>query len=272
MSVAERLKQGNWDFPIPNAKLEVSNFINSNNWNLPPNLPAPLANIIKTVTICSTTQECFWTKHAKPSFRNFVKQFYVEFEEVPWYKFVWHKHYSLRFAIFSWFAFKNGLKTADALAVRRISVTPLCVFCKAERETKNHLLFECNFTFNILKYFLPRMNSMLLRPNLWQIFNDLDVRETDVNRKNFGFLLISAIVYYTWRARNDRLFGNNIDCLTTITSKIKKVCCCPWMVSFGNHGLVGFLKDNDDCNLLLLPLDGLGSLLLLATRGARHSV
>ncbi|KAI0492133.1 hypothetical protein KFK09_026398 [Dendrobium nobile] len=181
-------------------------FITSNGWNLPSNFPAPLAATIKYVPICNSADECCWTKPAKPSFRNFVKQFYDEFE--------------------------NGLKTADALAVRGISVNPLCVFCKADSETKNHLLFECDFTFNILKYFMPRMNSMLLRPNLWQVFNDLDALESDYNKRNFGYLLLCAIV-----------------------------CWCPWTVYFGNHGLVGFLKDNDDCNLPLLPLDGLGSLL-----------
>ncbi|PKU76096.1 hypothetical protein MA16_Dca011464 [Dendrobium catenatum] len=148
--------------------------------------------------------------------------FYEDCEVVPWHKYVWHKHFSLRYSIFSWFAFMNGLKTADALAMRGIPATPICVFCKAENETKNHLFFECDFTFNILKHCLPRMNYMLLRPNLWQVYFDMEASESDLNRKSFGFLLISAIVYYTWRARNDRIFGNNIECLTTITSKIKK--------------------------------------------------
>ncbi|PKU73190.1 Putative ribonuclease H protein [Dendrobium catenatum] len=222
-SVADRLKQANLEFLITSTNLAVSSHINNGCWNLPPNFPTHLAAMINSVPICNSSDECCWTKPAKPSFRNFIKLFYEEFEVVPWYKFVWHKHYSLRFSIYSWFAFKNWLKTVDALTARGIPDSPHCVFCKSGRETKNHLLFECDFTFNILKCFLPRMNSMLMRPNLGQIFNDMDDLETDCNRKNFCFLLIYAIVYYTWRARNDRLFGNNIECLTTITSKIKKV-------------------------------------------------
>ncbi|XP_020680279.1 uncharacterized protein LOC110097948 [Dendrobium catenatum] len=267
-SVADRLKQANLEFLITSTNLAVSSHINNGCWNLPPNFPTHLAAMINSVPICNSSDECCWTKPAKPSFRNFIKLFYEEFEVVPWYKFVWHKHYSLRFSIYSWFAFKNWLKTVDALTARGIPDSPHCVFCKSGRETKNHLLFECDFTFNILKCFLPRMNSMLMRPNLGQIFNDMDDLETDCNRKNFCFLLIYAIVYYTWRARNDRLFGNNIECLTTITSKIKKVCWCPWTASFGNHGLDEFLKDNDDGNLFLLPLDGLRLFFLFGNQGS----
>ncbi|PKU60598.1 hypothetical protein MA16_Dca028108 [Dendrobium catenatum] len=185
-------------------------------------------------------------------------------EKVSWHKFVWHKHSSLRFSIYSWIAFKEGLKTASNLATRGISVCPSCIFCKSNLETHNHLFFECDFSFNILLRFFSRMQSMLLRSNLWQVFNYIEDQEVTNNMKNYHFLSISAIVYFIWRSRNDRLFSNCSDSVTVITSKIKravylkihrknasKICsldlclCCgrytgtPWPASSCNQGLAG---------------------------------
>ncbi|XP_020675220.2 uncharacterized protein LOC110094341 [Dendrobium catenatum] len=220
-SIAERLKDFNLEIPSGHSSLTISSFITNDIWNLPSYIPFNLADVIHSVPICYGLDDCCWAKSEKPSFKNFLKDYYVGPDVVSWYKYVWHRSFAMRFLLYSWFVFKKGLKKADALLARSISVNPLCIFCKAERETQNHLFFECDFSFNILKSFMPRMNFMLLHPNLWQVFNDIEDREFDINRKNLCFLLISAIVYFIWRARNDRIFGNITESHTAIALKIK---------------------------------------------------
>ncbi|PKU75173.1 hypothetical protein MA16_Dca015529 [Dendrobium catenatum] len=66
------------------------------------------------------------------------------------------------------------------------------------------------------------MQSMLFRPNLWQVYSDIEELEVTSNMKNYYFLSISAIVYFIWRSMNDRLFGNCSDSVSAITSKINR--------------------------------------------------
>ncbi|XP_028553737.1 uncharacterized protein LOC110110121 [Dendrobium catenatum] len=154
--------------------------------------------------------------------KPFINNFFQDLEPVQWSNFIWFKHHVTRFSIFTWMAFRNGIKTADVLISRGISVAPECIFCKDERETLNHLLFGCNFTYHILIHTPPRMKCMLLRPNLWQVFNSIDEGDMDSNTKSFCYLLLSAIVYFIWKARNDRSFGNILECQTTVISMIKR--------------------------------------------------
>ncbi|XP_028547596.1 uncharacterized protein LOC114578529 [Dendrobium catenatum] len=224
LTVADRLEQANLystiSPSITNSK--VNWFISTDSWNSALPVPSNLDVLIRSIPITNDTVECCWTKPYKPSFKAFIMQFFEGAEKVSWYNFVWHKHYAIRFSIFTWIAFKNGLKTAQALAARGIPVVTLCAFCKTQNETQNHLFFECDFTFNILKCLLPRMSSMLLRPNLWQVFCEIGERETDKILTSYMYLTMSAMVYFLWKARNDRLFGNTNESTETIIFKIKR--------------------------------------------------
>lgn len=120
-------------------------------------------------------------------------------------------------------AFRHGLKTSDNLILRGLAVNPLCAFCQIIGESHNHIFFECDYSFDILKKLFPRMNIMLLRPNIWQAFHCIDDWDIDKSRKNMCYLLLCVIVYYIWRARNDMLFDISIDCHSTTIAKIKRV-------------------------------------------------
>ncbi|KAI0493618.1 hypothetical protein KFK09_023737 [Dendrobium nobile] len=233
LTVADRLEQVNLYSTITPSitNLKVSWFISTDRWNSDLPVPSNLDVLIRSIPIANAIDECCWTKPSKPSFKTFIMQFFEGAEKVSWYNFVWHKHYALRYSMFSWIAFKNGLKTAQALAAREIPVATLCVFCKTHNETQNHLFFECDFTFNILKCLLPRMSSMLLRPNLWQVFCEIGEQETDKIITSYMYLTMSAMV-------------------------------ADWMplgrLSLATRGSLGILKDDDDSNLLVFfPLDGL---------------
>ncbi|PKU84127.1 Putative ribonuclease H protein [Dendrobium catenatum] len=150
LSVADRLKQENLDYMITKTNVSVCNHISNGTWTLPASLTAHIADLIRSIPFSVGLEDCCWINPAKPSFKTFFNEFYEDVEKVNWHNFVWHKHSSLRFVVFSLIAFNDGLKTASVLAARGISVFPLCVFCKSNIETQNHLFFECDFSFNIL--------------------------------------------------------------------------------------------------------------------------
>ncbi|XP_020676307.1 uncharacterized protein LOC110095207 [Dendrobium catenatum] len=263
-SVAERLKSKNLDHLITPQNLAVSSLISTGNWNLPPSIPPNLAAIIKAIPITSSLANCGWHNKEKPNFKSFIKSYFSDCPFVPWFKHVWHKHFALHFSTCCWMAFKHKLKTVDILLTWGILVNPICSFCHLYEENHNHLFFECNYTFQILKKVFPCMTSMLFRPNLGQVFCHIDDRETDISRKNYCFLLLCATVYYIWRAWNDRIFGNSVDCHSTILANIKRAIACYLLLTKNVHLLEGllwqpgpaFLKDDDDSNNYMIPLDG----------------
>ncbi|XP_028554366.1 uncharacterized protein LOC114580576 [Dendrobium catenatum] len=186
---------------------KVSNIILRDNWNLPQFFESHISFIIKAVPISSLAENHFWVGKQNPVFVDLYKQFYCNWSKVPWYKYVWHKHHALRYSVYVWLAFKDGLKTSEFLAKRGINTAAKCCFCHDDTETISHLFFECSFTFAIAKYFLPWLNVLLMRPNLHQLYNSIFEQRSLAHSRNYHLLTSSAIIYFLWRARNDRIFG-----------------------------------------------------------------
>ncbi|XP_020704447.1 uncharacterized protein LOC110115526 [Dendrobium catenatum] len=221
LSIADRLKSEHMEHLIQPNHLPVHSVLVNNLWNLPFSLPPSIKVEILAVPISTGMGNCLWTGTDKPAFNSFHKGFFLNEQTVTWFKHVWHKRYALRFSLTTWMAFRNGLKTADNLIARGLDVNTCCIFCHHSEENHKHLFFECEFTFQVLLKVFPYFNCMLLRPNLGQAFQSIEDWDMDKSRKNYCFMLLCAIVYHLWRARNDRLFGNLIDCQNTIIAKIK---------------------------------------------------
>ncbi|XP_020702620.1 uncharacterized protein LOC110114178 [Dendrobium catenatum] len=171
---------------------KVSDIIWGSYWAIPSFLDSHLAMSINSVVIEDNMDNHFWLGKQNPKFADFRNQFY------------------------------RGLKTADVLAMRGITDHFNCCFCHGEKETVSHLFFECNFTFNIIKSLLPWMDSQLLKPNLYQVYDSIYEQNINKQLKHYFLLSGSATIYHLWRARNDRLYGGIIDSQETISVKIRK--------------------------------------------------
>ncbi|XP_020693115.1 uncharacterized protein LOC110107254 [Dendrobium catenatum] len=200
----------------------TSVIMRNGSWQVPEDWPINLKRLVDSVPIWNDVGCCLWRNTENVSNKLFSKEFFAPFPNVSWHRFVWHKHSSIRFSSYGWLAIKNGLKTADNLLKRGILVNPYCTFCQDCRDSHTHLFFECDFSFGILNFLIPQSQTLLLRPNLYQIFDFIEDISDTKEMLNFFCLLINTSIYYIWRARNDRIFGNNIECITTVGRKIKK--------------------------------------------------
>ncbi|PKU79650.1 hypothetical protein MA16_Dca019163 [Dendrobium catenatum] len=137
---------------------------------------------------------------------------------------IWHKKHVLKHSVFVWLALIGGLKTADALLMRNIQVSGTCSLCLEHAETVSHLFFECSYTFSILNGIIPSMQCFLLRPTILQIFDWVNGAHKDTQEvHNFYKLVICCVIYFIWKERNNRRFGNSINCNTTLLFQIKRV-------------------------------------------------
>ncbi|PKU70465.1 Putative ribonuclease H protein [Dendrobium catenatum] len=204
------------------SKVLVSHFLINSTWNCPSTWPSYLVNQILLVPIWNIGRTCLWYSADNCSNMLFRKEFFKGYPVVNWHRFIWHKRNAIRFSSFGWMAVRNGLKTADNLLKRGINVNPSCSFCLDFTESHSHLFFECDFSFSILNSIIPHSQTLLLRPNLFQVFDLIEEIADNAVSLNFYSMLINIAIYYIWRARNDRIFGNIIECHTTVFKKIKK--------------------------------------------------
>ncbi|XP_028550446.1 uncharacterized protein LOC110098462 [Dendrobium catenatum] len=157
-------------FVIPNLEEKlVKDFITNGTWNFPPNTPSNLTASIAGLNM-NEVSAILWNGSTNWKFKDFIEHFHSHLTKVDWFGSVWHKKHSLRYACFAWMALIGKLKTADNLIYREIHIDPQCFLCSSSTESHAHLFFECDFSFNILKYILPDFNVFLLRPNLIQAF------------------------------------------------------------------------------------------------------
>lgn len=136
-----------------------------------------------------------WNEMLTPQFKFFHLDFYYEHNKVYWFKFIWHKHYTLRYSCYAWKALLNRLKMRDLLFKRNIDIPLDCVLCNSALISFSSL-FWLWFTFSIILLFTRNLNQILLRPNLFQVFEFISGVNVSANVKIFYYLASCCSLYY----------------------------------------------------------------------------
>ncbi|KAL0913157.1 hypothetical protein M5K25_016596 [Dendrobium thyrsiflorum] len=151
-------------------KAPVSSYISGGVWCLPGYFPTDIAQKITSVGIYDT--DCVqWGSLHKATFSDFLKDYYLDTTSPNWANFIWYKRHVLRYSVFAWLTLVGGLKTASELSKRHILVDLLCPLCHNYPESSSHLFFDCDYSHSIIIKLIPACNSLLLRPNLLQIYD-----------------------------------------------------------------------------------------------------
>ncbi|KAL0927368.1 hypothetical protein M5K25_001532 [Dendrobium thyrsiflorum] len=216
-----------------NAK--VSDYVCDGSWLLPASLTQNLASF----SILNAASECLTWKLQKARFAVYISEFYKGEEPVFWSKYIWHKHFALKYSIYAWLALKGGLKTADVLYKRNIIIEQTCPLCFAQQETTDHILFECDYSYSVLINVIPIMGNFLLRPRLSQLLVFLGDCNFSVKGQYHLYLLtVCCATYNIWRERNERRFNSNYRSSSSLSMLIKSSVerkAAPWKVWAGNN-------------------------------------
>lgn len=146
--------------------------------------------------------------------------------DVPRAKLVWHKLLTPRYSFNLWLSFHKRLRTMDRVASFGIQVNPLCVLCRTDLETFDHLFFHCNYSYrvlvSVLRYCGWRGNS-----RSWVSITDFLIGHP---RAHFLHSLIhlafAAVVYGIWRERNARIFSKKSIPVRNIVEDILNLIEC----------------------------------------------
>ncbi|XP_058218344.1 uncharacterized protein LOC131329265 [Rhododendron vialii] len=104
---------------------------------------------------------------------------------------------------------KGRLSTKDRLLSWGMRVDPQCVFCYSVNESHEHLFFNYYFTACIWGRIL-HLFGMTRCP--WEWEHEINWAVQYLKKEGFSSslykLAMAGIVYYSWKARNDSIFGN----------------------------------------------------------------
>lgn len=148
----------------------------------------------------------------------------MEYESVKWAKLIWYSQCIPRHSFILWIAIQCKLKTQDKYMRMEDYESQVCPFCKFQKDTHDHLFFECDYP-NQIWCTLKEMSRLDGAPNNWaEIISYIQNRP--INKSIWSViqrLVLGAVVYYVWQERNMRLFQNKFRPVNELIKQIKKI-------------------------------------------------
>ncbi|CAL5365331.1 unnamed protein product [Camellia sinensis] len=175
---------------------------------------------------------------------------------VPITKFLWKNAAPPKAQFFTWLAWKGRLKTAEFM--QRIgaipaNVSPLCVFCKAEVETINHVLLLCPLVWKLWSALVNWWEVQWATPGSVAILLDwwsgMKFRKKEFN---IWKVVPLAMLWSLWKLRNECLFNNGSADFAQVV-ELLKVRIALWIksyvkgVNYNVHDIVANLKQVRGC-------------------------
>ncbi|KAG2323503.1 hypothetical protein Bca52824_016716 [Brassica carinata] len=193
-------------------------------WHLPPprsDTQLALHTFLTTLNL-SQAQDCFeWTQPGRSSLTFKTGQTYdlIKIHSLPvsWSKIVWFARGIPKHSFLTWLVTLNRCPTRDRIISWGLSTTPHCLLCNAADETRDHIFFECPFSFAVWDSLARKANCL---PSLsWsQTLNYLEHRTCSKPERCLGLLAWQASIYFIWTERNNRLHRQHFRSSTSIAA------------------------------------------------------
>ncbi|XP_056843086.1 uncharacterized protein LOC108838571 [Raphanus sativus] len=126
---------------------------------------------------------------------------------VSWFRFIWIKGGIPRHSFLAWLFVLNRCPTRDRIIDWGLRTSPLCLLCNSAPESRDHLYFDCPFTWSIWSSLAPR--SGLNPARSWSsVLAQLGSLRPQTPRGRLTLLCWQACLYWIWTERNARLHRN----------------------------------------------------------------
>ncbi|XP_059448467.1 uncharacterized protein LOC132179721 [Corylus avellana] len=124
--------------------------------------------------------------------------------ETAWWKLAWSPIAIPKQAFILWLAMQDRLLTGDCLLKWGYKGDVKCLFYHSQTESRDHLFFECNFSYRIWKFFMFRCRV----DNPFVIWDEiLQLRISNWGNKALKGLIcrlvLGSVIYNLWCTRNE---------------------------------------------------------------------
>ncbi|XP_048624100.1 uncharacterized protein LOC106453611 [Brassica napus] len=203
----------NTSMGIPETATLASLYQN-NSWRLPParsEEQVQLHTYLTTITFTEGQDSYEWVIDGRLNHSYSIGTVYHNLREqgpiVPWTQTVWNKGGIPRHSFLSWLFVLNRCPTRDRIIGWGLQSSLLCLLCNAASESRNHLFFECNFSWGLWGSLALRCG---LSPNRsWDgVMAQLQGQSRRSPKGMLTLLCWQGCIYWLWSERNARLHRN----------------------------------------------------------------
>lgn len=152
----------------PNSRLNC--LIDINGWKKTnPPLDCCYTDTIYSVNVLKGTYELYWLDRKQVNNRLIKDDMFKNLSDYYWTSAIWFKGCSINHSLYCWMEIFERLKTSDKLLNKGIGSFLTYCLCNSAPESHQHLFFNYQFSWMILKEVLLTGRFFLLEPNLLQV-------------------------------------------------------------------------------------------------------
>lgn len=193
------------------SEATLASLYQDNHWRIPPARSEALVNIhalLTTVTLNDSEDFYEWEIDGRKSFKYSTRLVYEKLCDngilVPWFYSVWNKGGIPRHSFLAWLFVLNRCPTKDRILSWGLQTSPNCLLCNQATESRDHLFFDCTFSWSLWGSAARRCG---IQPE--RIWDRVMAQLQSIGRRSTKGILArlcwQACIYWTWTERNGRL-------------------------------------------------------------------
>lgn len=132
-----------------------------------------------------------------------------EIPVAPWERIVWIKGGVPKHKFLVWLFVLNRCPTRDRIISWGLATDPTCLLCNNSPESRNHLFFECSFSWSIWLRIASRSSNVPPRRNWEDSVTQMITFSGGKLHRRLLLLSWQAVIYFIWAERNNRLHRNS---------------------------------------------------------------
>ncbi|CAA7037985.1 unnamed protein product [Microthlaspi erraticum] len=204
----------------------LNDLYSNGHWNLAParsENQVILQSHLTTLSLSDTEDyyewicdDVVWTKYLTGKMYDSLK---AHAPIVPWKTSVWNSGGIPKHSFLTWLFVLNRSPTKDRLLNWGLLVDPMCLLCNRCAENKNHLFFDCSFSWSIWGHLGSRCG--IIPSKSWDsTLLHLQQLQGRRSKRKLTLLVWQCAIYFIWTERNARLHRNAFRSASSIISSI----------------------------------------------------
>lgn len=195
-------------------------------WRLPPARTEHQVEVLSFITTIQFNGELDyyeWEISGKTSNKYRTSEVYNYLrgsgEEAPWAKVLWTSRSIPRQSFHAWLVVQNRIPTRDRLIGWGLQVPPLCLLCNTVDESRDHIYWDCTFSFDVWSAVAGRCRLRSDRNWERSLEQMISLLKSSI-ATSLTLLGWQATMYWIWNERNTRLHNNRFRSVDALFSLI----------------------------------------------------
>ncbi|XP_048621873.1 uncharacterized protein LOC125591527 [Brassica napus] len=182
-------------------------------------------SFMTTLTLTDTDDSYYWETEGKEWTRYRTGRIYYLLKNhahtVPWWKLVWNKGGIPKHSFSAWNTMLNRMPTKDRIISWGLQATPACILCTSGFESRDHLYFNCDYSWELWKPLALRCG--LTPSRLWtDTISSLLTLSSPAWQRRLILLVWQLVMYSIWQERNSRIHRQIFKPKGTISNSIDR--------------------------------------------------